>query len=228
MIIGGARDVGEPRGHAAIICGDRRQTDTACDLEHLGRRRLPRTPSFSVHRGKALNFSIFVILLERDAARHRHVYENIMPRLPSARIVRATDYRSGGIAGWLADNKIIVDRSNYTTVADSKLACTISHLRVWQTIANERIPHAIVLEDDVEILDDFEIQLDRIKSRLSDGCDFVHLYVHRNFQDEFAIQKARSNDPLVRFVPPYGLSAYLLSGKGASKLAAEFRTVHDH
>jgi GR25 family glycosyltransferase involved in LPS biosynthesis len=175
-----------------------------------------------------LNIPVFVILLERDAARRRHVHENIVPRLPSARIVGATDYQSGGVADWLAANKVMVDRAKYRTVGDSKLACTVSHLRVWQTIVIERIPHAIVLEDDVDILDDFEVQLDRIETRLDDGCEFIHLYVHPKFQDEMAAEQVKSNAPLVPYVPPYGRSAYLLSGGGALKLAREFQTVTDH
>ncbi|MCP4328909.1 MAG: glycosyltransferase family 25 protein [Alphaproteobacteria bacterium] len=179
-------------------------------------------------RAAATGLPIFVISLERDAVRRRHVYENILPRLPSARVVDATDYQSGAVAEWLARNPTAVDRSSYKKVTDSKLACTISHLRVWQTIVKERIPQAVVLEDDIAVLDDFEIELAAIRAQKGSGCDFVHLYVHPQFHDGLAVGRAKSSGSVVRFVPGYGRSAYLVSGNGAAKLAAEFRTVGDH
>ena len=84
---------------------------------------------------------IFVVNLERAAERRvailRHLAElgleaEILPAVEGARVDRASlgpDAEPG--------------------LSNGEVGCYLSHVRFWQTVVERRLPHAIILEDDV-------------------------------------------------------------------------------
>jgi glycosyl transferase family 25 len=167
----------------------------------------------------------FVILLERDKGRRFHVQRNVVPRLPNCHIINATDAAKGEVDEFLHAEKIVV--ANYPSATAAKLACSISHIRIWKVIVTQNLAHAIVLEDDVAILDGFSSFIRRLIRQLPIDYDLVHLYVHHNRSD-WLRQVEHAKDIYVNYIPKWGRSAYLLSRSGAKKLLLEFKTITNH
>lgn len=177
----------------------------------------------------------FVILLESDAERRSHVQTNVLPKLPVCRIVTATGAGKAEVDEFLQAEKILAH--GYCTKAKSeeitraltdamyaKLACTISHFRVWKTVVAEGLSHAIVLEDDVAILPGFGPFVRKLCAQLPSNFDLAHLYVHHN-RSEWSRRASSAGKSYVDYIPEWGRSAYLLSGRGAKKLLSAFQVV---
>ena len=79
-----------------------------------------------------------------------------------------------------------------------------------------------------EILDNFDFEIRRLMLDINSDVELVHLYANPVFGTRFQEVAAKSSRSLARFVPRHGRSAYLLSGKGASKLCAMYRVLYDH
>ena len=98
----------------------------------------------------------FVILLERDSRRVKSVRENVLATLPECQVVPAVD-------GALLDMSWACRQFTKKAIARLdrfKLACLLSHLAVVKKIVEERLPHAIIFEDDVKVPTSFHKNLD--------------------------------------------------------------------
>jgi GR25 family glycosyltransferase involved in LPS biosynthesis len=168
----------------------------------------------------------FVILLERDEERRSHVHQNVVPRLPICRIISATDAEKGEVDKFFHAEKIVVG-SNYTDSTPGKLACSISHIRTWKEIVVQNLAHAIVLEDDIAILDGFSSYIRSLVRQLPTDYDLVHLYVSED-RSEWLSQVENEKGAYVNYIPVWGRSAYLLSRSGAKKLLLDFQTITNH
>jgi len=166
------------------------------------------------------NVPTFVILLESDLERRHHVYVDVVPKLAVCNIIPAT--KKTRADEFLQKEKIAVARP----MSAAKIACSVSHVRVWNQIVARGLKHAIVLEDDVAILDGFSAFVRELRSQLPGDFDLVHLYVHED-RSEWLRHVGNSQKLYVNYIPVWGRSAYLLSRRGAEKLLAEFRTLTD-
>ena len=180
----------------------------------------------------------FVILLESDAERRSNVQINVLPNLPVCQIVTATSARKAEVDEFLQAEKILADgfraqgkfKDITGTPADlryTKLACTISHFRVWKTIVAEGLKQAIVLEDDVAILPGFQPFMRKLQTQLPGDFDLVHLYVHHD-RGKWLRRAVSADKSYVDYIPTWGRSAYLLSNPGAKKLLSGFQVVTKH
>ncbi len=206
--------------------------------------RTPGVPTFkhlwNVVRGRLgvgapRDVAAFVILLKRDNVRCSHVYEELLPSLYKfmpiqykCEVMDATDAKTDDLDSFMAPGRMIKSIDSYDKVSPAKLACTISHMRVWKTIVASNLKHAIVLEDDVVAEDGFGVFLNDLTKCLPPTFDLVHLYIHPEFQSDWSNLAASAPQAFVDFVPRYGRSAYLLSQSGAQKLLRQFRHLSNH
>ena len=165
----------------------------------------------------------FIILLESDSERRSHVYGNVLTKLPTCDVVNATNAKKAEVDEFLRAEKILVANS-YTDVTYAKLACTISHMRVWKSIVAQDLELAIVLEDDIAICDGFRLFVNKLQKQLPSNFDLVHLYVHHD-RSEWLTQVTNTEKSYVPYIPRWGRSAYLLSCSGARKLLSGFKTI---
>ncbi|NQY35788.1 MAG: glycosyltransferase family 25 protein [Alteromonadaceae bacterium] len=99
--------------------------------------------------------------------------------------------------------------------------CSLSHISIWERIIKENLPHAVVLEDDVEIDDMF---VNFINEQKMHDFDYLKLEVSsKNFiaSENIVYQKYISETNGNQFVfkecdpIPYSTGGYFISNKGA-------------
>ena len=73
----------------------------------------------------------------------------------------------------------IVSKSYHRALSKAEVACSLSHKRAWQQIIDDDLDFAIVLEDDVELLDNFKGVLTLLSALPHGDWDFIKLYALR-------------------------------------------------
>ena len=170
----------------------------------------------------------FVILLERDTRRVRNVQQNILAHLPECEVWTATDSRSGEVDDFLNGGTVTVARSYRRRLTRGKVAVTMSHLRLWQ-IVKEDIGSALILEDDVKVLDGFRETLAHILCEVPEDYHFIYLYAHpRYFRPDRSANHIPGKQYVMRHSFTYCRLAYVVTTEGARRLIDHFRTLFDH
>lgn len=157
-----------------------------------------------------MNCKIFVINLKRDVEKKKNM-KSLLENL-NYEIIEAVDGKT------LNNNDFIINKNFFTpydksTLKLGEVGCSLSHLKIWKKIVNENLDKAIILEDDIQNICDFNI-LNNIKS------DYDLLYLIRkkvNNCDEKIIEKL-SNLDIVEPSFSYWTSGYVLTFDGAKKL----------
>ena len=73
----------------------------------------------------------------------------------------------------------VVKKTYHRALSKAEVACSLSHKKAWQQIIDDGLDFGVVLEDDVELLDNFSDVL-TLLSGLPDGnWDFIKLYALR-------------------------------------------------
>ncbi|HYZ22784.1 MAG TPA: glycosyltransferase family 25 protein [Rhodopila sp.] len=106
-----------------------------------------------------MHLPIFVINLERDAARRSHMQRVLGELGLAAEFVTAVDGRRLS-----AEDRAMVDRPRMLRIygcemMDTEIACYLSHYRLYQRMVRDGIDLALVLEDDVHIHPDLPMVL---------------------------------------------------------------------
>ena len=73
----------------------------------------------------------------------------------------------------------IVNRTYHRELGKAEIACSLSHKKAWQKIIDDDLDFAIVLEDDVELLDNFPEVFSLITDLPKGTWDFLKLYALR-------------------------------------------------
>lgn len=73
----------------------------------------------------------------------------------------------------------IVSKRYYRALSRAEVACSLSHKRAWQQIIDQNLDFAIVLEDDVELLENFSAVLTLLSELPHGNWDFIKLYALR-------------------------------------------------
>ena len=167
----------------------------------------------------------FIILLERDLDRVTNVKQNIISRLSHFEIIPAIDWQKDDI-------KDIIKKGNYTVrfatkyeeyCLKGKIACSLSHIKVWERIIQDNLSFGIVLEDDVSLLDNFNPTVRYIIKELPDDFDIVYLYVHEHFYTNDKKVQIMDKEYLNKYYFAFGRCAYLISHQGCQKLLNYFK-----
>jgi GR25 family glycosyltransferase involved in LPS biosynthesis len=103
-----------------------------------------------------------------------------------------------------------------------EIAIALSHLKVWRRIVTEKIPYALILEDDIFFERPFATQLNKTWQELSErrheGSDFDVLYLSY-CEVERGAQRISLSPNLTRVIRGYWwMSGYVVSYRGANRL----------
>ncbi|HHQ4444577.1 TPA: glycosyltransferase family 25 protein [Aeromonas veronii] len=170
-----------------------------------------------------MNMKIYVISLERNKER-QIIISNRMNQLGLN-----FEFFYGVDGSSLTENELnIVDQKfcqeNFGhTMNKSEIGCAMSHIKIYEKIVSEKIPHALILEDDAYLLS----CVPDILSSIMNKPRFDMLYLFHGKAKRWPIWHKLPHDyRLVRYRSPskkskrciIGAVAYILSISGAKKL----------
>ncbi|HWN68774.1 MAG TPA: glycosyltransferase family 25 protein [Haliangium sp.] len=109
------------------------------------------------------------------------------------------------------------------------VGAALSHLGLWQRLADTADERWLILEDDIRIEDSLEGVVGRALAEIPDRFDALLLGHHANFPGCEPVSEVEMLSPMIatsmRF---YGSHAYALSASGAAVLAARARPLWIH
>jgi len=127
-----------------------------------------------------LNYKVLVINLARSPERLAAIASQLDAIGVSFERVDALDGKE------LSDDFIeevspaqLVGKSYHRALSNAEVACSLSHKKAWQQIVDDDLDFAIVLEDDVELLDNFKDVLTLLSELPHGDWDFIKLYALR-------------------------------------------------
>lgn len=154
---------------------------------------------------------IFVVNLERAADRReailRHLGElgleaEILPAVEGVKVDRAT-LGPGAEPG----------------LSNGEVGCYLSHLRFWQIVVERRLPHAIVLEDDV-VCSPSLMRVAREAAALMPPFDAVRLSALQPIRGIPVATLSGGEQLILPTKHPSGTQGYMVSLEGARRLLA--------
>jgi len=172
-----------------------------------------------------MDIPVFVINLKRSLDRRDHTIKQLYESGVHFRVVEAIDGTE------LSDQKIRNNpdfgifkfgmHSRY--LLKEEIGCTLSHLKIYRQIVDEKIELACILEDDNDYLKDFKEVLDHVHF-FSDEWDLLYLG-HRSGSTSKVAQSRNKKKlmPLNYYIGeaievPYGSHAYIINIETAEKL----------
>lgn len=119
-------------------------------------------------------FPIFIISLARDTQRRANIGKQLAKLDVDFQFFDAIDYRSE----LFQDKKksVLSPGQSYGEMTDPEMACTLSHLAVYQKIIDSNLEWAMILEDDVTLdhrIADVVHSLSQSTDKLKRGCTYV-------------------------------------------------------
>lgn len=106
------------------------------------------------------------------------------------------------------------------TLTKGALGCALSHRSIWNDIINNNVSEALILEDDITLVDDFINKLNTIQSDANTyNYDVLFLGYH---PATLKYVKKNSESTLLQSSKIYGLFGYIVTNAGASKLLQAF------
>jgi len=173
-------------------------------------------------------YKVFVINLARSPNRLASVSARLIAMDVPFERIEAVDGNT------LSDNIIeqvsparIVRKTYYRALSKGEIACSLSHRKAWKKIVDDGLDFAIVLEDDVILLDNFRQSLALIAGLPHGEWDFLKLYaLKRGGKENIARQFEYQDCTLVTYNRfPLGFVGQAISRKGAESLIKHLRYV---
>jgi len=160
---------------------------------------------------------VFVILLEGNLARVRHVKKMLKTNIVNAEIVPAVDV--GKITR--DELKQFIDNGDVAEtyrddLTPGELGCAMSHLSVWRKIVDRGLEQALVLEDDFMFCQNFSEKYYRFKNALPKDFDVTFLYLWQ--RKRYPVNPLGKSPHIGTPSDPYGTVGYIISRRGALKL----------
>lgn len=166
---------------------------------------------------------VFLINLERSTERLQKSSEELKKFGISFTRVPAVDGASlteADKAKWLAPDY----SGYYKKLAAAELGCYLSHIHCWQTIVEQKIESAVILEDDFELQENFVDVVEQMKSAPIEW-DCVKLTEHPIKRKARFTVKHGASDLIVYDKIPSRTGAYIISLEGAKKMLAGSQTI---
>ena len=100
-----------------------------------------------------------------------------------------------------------------------ELGCYCSHYTIFHDMLNNNLNHILVLEDDAELHDDFDLYFSDILQNTPKNMDILYMFLLGSDVDTFtAIKNNQYVEKIYTGKGLYSMAAYILSKKGAKKL----------
>jgi glycosyl transferase family 25 len=77
-------------------------------------------------------------------------------------------------------SKLVTDYNISHTMSAGELGCFISHREIWNLMIEKNIDYALVLEDDITLISDFNTRYESILKNLPKEWDIIYLFVTTN------------------------------------------------
>lgn len=160
---------------------------------------------------------IFIINLKRNGDKKQHMIKQLEKTNYSYTFFDAVD-------GELLNNNDIEynacskyrDPYSSKSLTRGEIGCALSHYSVWKKIVDLEINRAIILEDDVEISDEFDTKINNILNGLSNNPYDVLYLGRKKVKPDVDIL----NDDVIYPGYSYWTCAYIVTLEGAKKLVA--------
>jgi GR25 family glycosyltransferase involved in LPS biosynthesis len=104
-------------------------------------------------------------------------------------------------------------------IRDGAIGCTLSHINIWKEFVNSKTgsDKLVVMEDDVDVVDDFKNKLQNYATHLPSDFDISQIYLSdTNERNNSNVRKI--NDFVETGYPQNGTVGYIISKNGANKL----------
>lgn len=165
-----------------------------------------------------LKIKAFIIHLERATDRKAHVQSMLHElRLP-CEVIQAVDSQQLSHS----DIEIFYQRRMHKPyypfeLSKNEIACFLSHRKCWQTIIDQNLDAALILEDDTKLSADFNDRIAEVIAILKDG-DFIRLPFRSNKEFGETVN-ATANMTLIKPIPiGLGMVAQIVTKEAARKL----------
>lgn len=186
------------------------------------------------HNSKLFN-TAYVINLDREKSRWKHVTQQLQTHLPSINVTRisaidGTDPLAKKVSDW----ETISTGLCKWFCTNSQISCALSHLKSWKQFLDSNLTNVLICEDDVYFRDTLEPLLDKVARQLPHDFDILYLGCNECDRDEekhtwwgemlHVVSNGKSSEQKIIseniYVPhiAFGLHCYLISRKGATKL----------
>lgn len=168
----------------------------------------------------------FVISLARDEERRAHMHKQLAALSMNAEFVPAVDGRRLGQDELAAYDRDRALRIYGVDMMPTEIGCFLSHYRLYERIVRERIPVALIMEDDLEIRPEFPQILADLLADPAPSWLVVRFESQRGRVREPRTRKDRGTTvrqlaagELVRLnIHVLGLGAYLITEEGARRM----------
>lgn len=170
--------------------------------------------------------SVFVINLARDQARRVHM-ESLLKKLAiRAEFVSAVDGKMLPSTARQAYDAKKALRVYGVEMLDNELGCYLSHYRIYTRIVNEKLPYALIFEDDIDISPTLPSIVNGLVSEITPTWLVVRLHSMR--PKVVAAKTKKFKGKLIKQLPhsalmqlnthTLGAGAYLISQAGAKRM----------
>jgi glycosyl transferase, family 25 len=161
---------------------------------------------------------IFIINLKRSAGRRVRMIEMLKKLKLKYILFEAVD-------GFAIPEKELVKHvkpnHQYTrSFTPGEIGCFLSHYSIYEKIAKENIPYALVLEDDVQLSHDFPALLNKVEFNIKQG-DVISFYI--TVPEPCRFYRGDDIDEQYFYIRPYpgelvlGAVAYVITNRAAQK-----------
>ncbi|MFC0445772.1 glycosyltransferase family 25 protein [Pseudidiomarina halophila] len=168
-----------------------------------------------------MKWKVLVINLERSPQRWHAMVEQLEASgLPYERVEAvAGDTLTAEQIAQVFDSKAARHNYHYQ-LSRGEIGCYLSHLKAWQTILNQQLDYAIVLEDDVVLDAKFRL-LPKVIVQCDEAWDLIKIAAPFKQQKSYVLNQL-DGFRSVRFKkPPMGACGHVVSAAGAAKLLAQ-------
>lgn len=108
----------------------------------------------------------------------------------------------------------------------NKIPCAISHVSIWKTIIDQKMDFAIIIEDDMLLLDSFLEKIPKILTHKSQ-FDICFLYLPPGLTKVKPNFKLKPDQLIQKYPGFWGNTGYLLTSRGAQILLNHL-PIHDY
>jgi glycosyl transferase family 25 len=142
---------------------------------------------------------------------------------------------------------VVIDDEVHSNITNEMLGCALSHINIWKKIVNNKFESALIFEDDMMLVDNWEDTLDKSINDLPKNWDVLTLgnFGIKDQADKYNspfnfilyalvticnFQNKKYNKITNNIIVPYfftGLYGYAVSYKGAKKLLALINDIND-
>jgi GR25 family glycosyltransferase involved in LPS biosynthesis/exopolysaccharide biosynthesis predicted pyruvyltransferase EpsI len=161
-----------------------------------------------------------VILLERDEARVDHVQSEIVEKLGYGNVTVCTafDGESDNLLEIMAELGVSIERDYSRKCTVGQIACSLSHIAIWQELKERNVKECVIIEDDAIICDDYFNEIEKVMSELPDEWDLVFLFTHPEQRENLMKNEIPGKLHITNSFFTWGTVGYLISASGIEKL----------